>query len=261
MHDLLGTLLTQPTVQQCAVHIGTDMIQRLAEVPVNRWGRYFNLHDLLARPQLQLGFEWQTNSKEILAYWQSPLQEFCADKLHTLTLAELCRGYQGIFPLDKLVESPASGNAVLMVPMYLENRLSMTTIDDYFYWDNLCTVLTKDLQTILVQNRFQQWMQYETELLILSVSTQPDKLLPKACRVVLINHAMDAVFTIASNYGTELLDKMQLSTLAETQLKQMDNAQLEQIVRGFAGHYLVHIQNRGWLGAVFALPGMLLYLI
>ena len=54
---------------------------------------------------------------------------------------------------------------------------------------------------------------------------------------------------------------MELSQLAERQLLLMDSAHLEQVVRGFASQYLTHIENRGWLGAVFALPGMLLYLL
>ena len=97
-------------------------------------------------------------------------------------------------------------------------------------------------------------------LLVLALAEKPEQMLPASCRTVLLDKATAALFATAGNYGTALLGKMQLSALAEAPLKQMDSAHLELVVRGFAEHYLVHIQNRGWLGAVFALPGMLLYL-
>lgn len=72
---------------------------------------------------------------------------------------------------------------------------------------------------------------------------------------------LQAFFAAARAHGKDLLSAMELSQLAERQLLLMDSAHLEQVVRGFASQYLTHIENRGWLGAVFALPGMLLYLL
>ena len=104
-------------------------------------------------------------------------------------------------------------------------------------------------------------MQYEAELLILQLAEQWPRLLPQQSRNVLMQPVMQAVFATAETYGTRLLQAMDLSRLTEVQLIAMDSAHLERVVRGFAGHYLVHIENRGWMGAVFALPGMLIYLL
>ena len=89
---------------------------------------------------------------------------------------------------------------------------------------------------------------------------EEERLLPPDTRKVLITPALQAVFATAETHGTRLLGAMNLAHLAEEQLIAMDSAHLERVVRGFAGHYLVHIENRGWMGAVFALPGMLIYL-
>ena len=257
----LRTLLAQPAMQQCAVQIGLDSLQLAAMVPVQSWGRYINIHALLAGPQMQLGFQWQTHSREILAAWQQPLQSFCADKLHLLTTAKLCAGYENILPLGQLIESPNVNDTRLALVQQLEANLAVTAVQDWLYWDELCAVLADDIAALLQQEQFGEWMQHEAELMVLAIAAEPDNILPPGCRAAVIDRAMEAVFATADKYGTELLRRMQLSALAEAQLKQMDSAHLEQVVRGFAGHYLVHIQNRGWLGAIFALPGMILYLL
>jgi len=96
---------------------------------------------------------------------------------------------------------------------------------------------------------------------VIQLTTSWEELLPLSLRQAVMEPAVTAVFATAERYGTGLLAAMQLSTLTETQLIAMDNAHLEQVVWGFGGQYLVHIENRGWLGALFALPGMLLYLL
>jgi uncharacterized membrane protein YheB (UPF0754 family) len=121
--------------------------------------------------------------------------------------------------------------------------------------------LYRDINALLSDVSIQDWLQYEADLLVLALAEEPDKLLPTAAREVLIERIIQAVFDTAEQHGTAILSQMQLASLAEEQLKLMDSAHLEQVVRGFAQHYLTHIQNRGWLGALFALPGMLLYLL
>ena len=60
---------------------------------------------------------------------------------------------------------------------------------------------------------------------------------------------------------SEQLEQLFRSQLQTFELAQKNYAHLEQVVWGFGSQYLVHIENRGWLGALFALPGMLLYLL
>ena len=178
-----------------------------------------------------------------------------------MTLAQLCSGYQGILPLEQLIGSRGVNDALMSLVQRMEANIAATTMQDWLHWEALCDILSHDIAALMQQEQFREWMQHEAEMIVLAVAAEPDKLLPMPCRMVVLDKAMQAVFVTANAYGTDLLRKMQLSALAEEQLKQMDSAHLEQVVRGFAGHYLVHIQNRGWLGAAFALPGMLLYLI
>jgi len=259
-HTALRTLLAQPTLQHCVVNISMYGLQIAAESPINCWGNYLNVNDLLARPQMQLGFQWKTHSKEILACWQQPMQSFCADKLHSLTLAKLCDGYHETLPIVQIFDGRGLNDTILALVTALEDTLSMTTLNDWLHWDALCATLTDDLAALLAQEHVQDWLYHEAELLVLALAEKPEQMLPASCRTVLLDKATAALFATAGDHGTALLGKMQLSALAEAQLKQMDSAHLELVVRGFAEHYLVHIQNRGWLGAVFALPGMLLYL-
>ena len=58
-------------------------------------------------------------------------------------------------------------------------------------------------------------------------------------------------------YG-QVLDKMQLSDFIAAQTAALKPEELEKMVRGFGQGYLSHIQNMGWWGAVFAIPGILL---
>ena len=97
--------------------------------------------------------------------------------------------------------------------------------------------------------------------MLLQLTGQGERLLPEDDRKVLLQAAAQAVFAATEEYGVPLMQAMGLSQLAERQLIAMDSAHLETVVRGFASQYLVHIENRGWLGAIFALPGMLLYLL
>ena len=260
IEHILHTVLAQPAVQHCAVQIASNAVQQVAHVPVKTWGRYIHVYDLLARPQMQLGYQWQTHHEDVIACWQQPVQRFCAEQLHQLTLAQLSRGYHDVISLEPLLVSPRMNDSMVLFCEQLETVIRETTVHQWFDWELFTKQLQMDLMHLLKQERFQEWLRYEAEHMVLVLAETPDQVLPVAMRVALIERILEAMFATAKADGVLLLQNMQLSHLAEEQLKQMDSAELEQVVRGFAGHYLVHIQNRGWLGAVFALPGMLFYL-
>ena len=110
-------------------------------------------------------------------------------------------------------------------------------------------------------DKFQQWFRYEGQWIVIQLTTNWEQLLPVTLRQSVIEPVVTAAFATAEQCGTGLLSAMKLSELTEVQLIAMDNAHLEDVVWGFGSQYLVHIENRGWLGALFALPGMLLYLL
>lgn len=251
----------KPDIQQAITQIGAEILQVVAEIPLNVWGRYFNVQELFAKAQLQFGFQWQLHNKEILACWQKPVQSFLADKLHDTTLAQCCKGYHGVVPVMQIVERINRDEICSTILYDVQHAIAETKVEDWCNWEQLVAVLHKDFVDFMKQASVQNWIQYELEVLILQLAEAPDKILPEASRAVWIEWILQAAFSVAEQYGVTLLEQMRLSELAETQLKQMDSAALEQVVRGFAEHYLVHIQNRGWLGALFALPGMLLYFL
>ena len=261
LHTAVRTLLAEPAVQHAAVQMAVYTLDTATNVPIKTWGSYLNVPAILARPQLQLGYQWQTHSREIVALWQQPVCVMADHILHNTTLAQLCRGYQQTFPLIRTIHSDAVEQVLAMYTNDVIAAVAITKINDWCHWDQMSDVLHGDITALLKDSAFQSWMHYEAELMVLTLAAEPDRLLPVATREVLITSMIQAVFDTAEQHGTAILSRMQLSALAEVQLKQMDSAHLEQVVRGFAGHYLVHIQNRGCLGAVFALPGMLLYLI
>ncbi len=259
-HTALRTLLTKQEVQHCAVNICDHVLQTAAQQPMSTWGKYINVEAILARPQMQLGFQWQMHRSEILSYWQMPLQPFIAEQLHNITLARLSRGYNDVVPLQRLIDVPQVNETVCLLTKRMGDEVSVTTLQQWMDWNAAAAVLHEDVTELLASPQFQEWMAYEANLLVLELTEHPDALLPVQCRQVLIERSMQAAFATAKQHGTALLGKMQLSDLAEAELKRMDSAHLELVVRGFAQHYLTHIQNMGWMGAVFAIPGMLLYL-
>ena len=59
----------------------------------------------------------------------------------------------------------------------------------------------------------------------------------------------------------EVLEKMELSAHIAQNTARLNPRDLEQMVRDFAQPYFTHIQNVGWWGAVFALPGTIINLL
>ena len=260
-HNAMRTLLAEPALQRGVVQVAMHALDTAAHVPMASWGSYINAANILAKPQMQLGFQWQTHSKELLDTWRVPLCAFAADVLHSTTIAQLCRGYQDTLLLGALTNDEGIQRVLYGYIHSVINAVSNTTISDWCRWDAVAEGLYRDINALLSDVSFQDWLQYEADLLVMALAEEPDKLLPIGARGVLIERIIQAVFDTAEQHGTAILSQMQLASLAEEQLKLMDSAHLEQVVRGFAQHYLTHIQNRGWLGALFALPGMLLYLL
>ena len=77
-------------------------------------------------------------------------------------------------------------------------------------------------------------------------------------REEIIELVVGAVFRSLEQDGAKILQEMNLSALTEEQVLAMEAEELEAMVWRFARHYLIHIQNMGWMGAVFATPGILL---
>ena len=198
---------------------------------------------------------------EAVEGWRPFVQKFYAQQLSACTLRSLTRGLQGNLPLAQCVTFAGMDNLLAAFQLRLQENIAITRPEQWLDWSQLAGILQQNAESLLRDERFQQWFCYEGEWIVIQLTTRWEELLPLSLRQAVMEPVVTAVFATAERYGTGLLAAMQLSTLTETQLIAMDNAHLEQVVWGFGSQYLVHIENRGWLGALFALPGMLLYLL
>lgn len=259
--DTLVTLLEQPVLRQSAGVALRRALELLLAAPIFSWGRLVNVDALLERMQTTLGFQWQMHGAEAVEGWRPFVQKFYAQQLSACTLRSLTRGLQGNLPLAQCVTFAGMDNLLAAFQLRLQENIAITRPEQWLDWSQLAGILQQNAESLLRDERFQQWFCYEGEWIVIQLTTRWEELLPLSLRQAVMEPVVTAVFATAERYGTGLLAAMQLSTLTETQLIAMDNAHLEQVVWGFGSQYLVHIENRGWLGALFALPGMLLYLL
>lgn len=82
----------------------------------------------------------------------------------------------------------------------------------------------------------------------------------KALSVALGTLSTDIILAACPLYG-RLLEQMRLAEFITEKTAALSPQSLENTVRSFAQSYFSHIQNMGWWGAVFAIPGMLLALL
>ena len=85
-----------------------------------------------------------------------------------------------------------------------------------------------------------------------------EEVLPKKMREQLTSWVVQAFLASLRQDGSSVLRQMNLAQVTSVQVQAMDARELEQLVHGFAQPYFDHIQNMGWLGAGFAIPGILL---
>lgn len=258
---LLYTLLRQPAVHRGMADIAKESILILAQQPLNSWGRWLNPEPLLEKAQLQLGFQWKLNSSLAVQHWQPLLQDFYRETIGKTTLEQLTRDFHGTVPLAQILQHDALAENLRSAQLRLQENMAITRPQQWLCWTEFTEALGQALQGLEEDQSFRGWCQYEGETLLVQLSADWPNLLPSKTREALMDVLLQAFFAAARAHGKDLLSAMELSQLAERQLLLMDSAHLEQVVRGFASQYLTHIENRGWLGAVFALPGMLLYLL
>ena len=257
----LLTLLEQPVLHQAAGAGLRRVLDLLLAAPISGWGRLVNVDGLLERMQIQLGFQWQMHGVEAVDIWQPFAQKFYTQQLSTCTLRNLTKGLQGGLPLAQLIPYAGMDDLLAAFQLRLQENVAITRPEQWLDWPQLAGVLQQDVESLLQDDKFQQWFRYEGQWIVIQLTTNWEQLLPVTLRQSVIEPVVTAAFATAEQCGTGLLSAMKLSELTEVQLIAMDNAHLEDVVWGFGSQYLVHIENRGWLGALFALPGMLLYLL
>ena len=258
---LAQQLLEQPVVHQAAGRMAGRAVALCMDMPVKQWGSRLALKPLLERVQMQLGFQWQINGREALALWQPLAMEIYNRHGAALTLATLTKGMHGEVPLAEILQYEGLSVQLNAFQMRLRENMAVTRLQQWLDWPRAAQQLQAGLEGLVQDERFRQWLSYEGQMVVINLAEQWQHILPQAGRQAILEPVMLAALQTGQQYGGRLLSAMGLSALTETQLAAMDSAHLEQVVWGFGSQYLVHIENRGWLGAAFALPGMLIYLL
>jgi hypothetical protein len=215
---------------------------------------------LLGRLQVQLGFQWQRNRKEAVKGWQPLVKTIYREMAAPVTVNQITQGFSGTISVQNVLQYEQFSGLLKGLQLRLQENIAVTRPEQWLEWADVTNAINGAVHQLVCDRNVHEWFTYKGEILLLRVAEAWPRILPEALRHELVLPAAKAVFAVAGAHGTTILQAMELSHLTETQLAAMDSAHLEQVVRGFAGHYLVHIENRGWMGAVFALPGMLIYL-
>ncbi len=260
MEPVWNTLLAQPVVHRCVAAAAEGLIEQGITVPVYKWGRLIQPDALLGRLQVQLGFQWQRNRDSVTENWETLIKTMYQNMAAPVTVSKMTQGFSGVIPVHDILQYDRFSDLLKGLQMRFQENLAVTRPEQWLVWPDITRVIGHAVHQMSGDNRVRSWIVYEGEILLLRMAEQWPRILPKTLRHELLPPAAEAVLATARAHGTGLLQAMELSQLTQKQLLAMDSAHLEQVVRSFAGHYLVHIENRGWLGAVFALPGMLIYL-
>jgi hypothetical protein len=260
MEAVWNTLLAQPVVHQCVTDTASRAMEEFMAVPVYQWGRFIEPEMLLGRLQVQLGFQWQRNRKEAVKGWQPLVKTIYREMAAPITVNQITQGFSGTISVQNVLHYEQFSGLLKGLQLRLQENIAVTRPEQWLEWADVTNAIDGAVHQLVCDRTVREWFTYKGEILLLRVAEAWPRILPEALRHELVLPAAKAVFAVAGAHGTTILQAMELSHLTETQLAAMDSAHLEQVVRGFAGHYLVHIENRGWMGAVFALPGMLIYL-
>ena len=260
MEAVWNTLLAQPVVHQCVTDTASRAMEEFMAVPVYQWGRFIEPEMLLGRLQVQLGFQWQRNRNEAVKGWQPFVKTIYREMAVSITVNQITQGFSGTISVQNVLQYEQFSGLLKGLQLRLQENIAVTRPEQWLEWADVTNAIDGAVHQLVCDRTVREWFTYKGEILLLRVAEAWPRILPEALRHELVLPAAKAVFAVAGAHGTTILQAMELSHLTETQLAAMDSAHLEQVVRGFAGHYLVHIENRGWMGAVFALPGMLIYL-
>lgn len=260
LEALLDRLLAEPGLHCALGGIVRRASACFADAPVIAWGRWLNPEPLLRRPQTALGLEWHLHRAEVADLWQPFFSEFYRREISPVPLRRWFAACRETPPVSEILLSPRARDQLEAFSERLWQNLAATKLRQWVPRPEFAALLRRGGRRLSADADFLRWADYSLQLILLRLAEDWRAILPEHGRRLLAEAALRAAHATGSRYGVPLLEAMDLANLAERQLLCMDSRHLEDVVWGFAGHYLRHIERRGWWGAAFALPGMLLYL-
>ena len=208
-----------------------------------------------------LDARWQREQDEILFQAARLLEPFIQKQLERMTIGELlgpCTQALERLDWEKLL---ALGDFEPLAKTALSGvltRVAEQPLESWLDWPRLEAALAEQLEGILASTSFQVWW---NEIIAARLQDAPrlwEEVLPVSLREELTSWVVQAFLASLQQEGSAVLKEMNLAQVTSVQVQAMDAQQLEQLVHGFAQPYFKHIQNMGWLGAGFAIPGILL---
>ncbi len=137
-------------------------------------------------------------------------------------------------------------------------RVAEEPLEYWLDWPVFEAALTEQLEGILTSVDFQDWWWQISAELLEDAPRLWEEVLPGPLKEQLTGWVVQAFLASLRQEGSAVLREMNLAQVTSVQVQAMDAQQLERLVHGFAQPYFKHIQNMGWLGAGFAIPGILL---
>lgn len=269
--SFLGQLAEQPLLRQEAAGFLADAGLILGRVPVSHYlaptifGDLGTLETALAAEKVLvtswLDAHWQQKQGEILFHAARVLEPFLNAQLSKMTVGALlapCAAALGRLDSERLLAlgglEPLAKEALAGIMLRAGQRPASAWLD----WPEFSAQLMSQGEKLLASDAFKDWWQKLMTDLLGEAPRLWEEVLPKKMREQLTSWVVQAFLASLRQDGSSVLRQMNLAQVTSVQVQAMDARELEQLVHGFAQPYFDHIQNMGWLGAGFAIPGILL---
>ncbi|MBR6756702.1 MAG: DUF445 family protein [Peptococcaceae bacterium] len=239
--------LIKQILQQEMIHEGKKELlallgEQFPQVSIQTLLQELQLEQELADVQKWLDQHWQEEKGELLAWCDLHCQAYGQEMWSGTKLQELFLPWAEVeLTADWFEQQLAALKLEQLSLDFYENMLlkvGRKSGQEIILWQNLTTNIVALLEYCLTDDEIRTWL--------------------LRMREEIIELVVGAVFRSLEQDGAKILQEMNLSALTEEQVLAMEAEELEAMVWRFARHYLIHIQNMGWMGAVFAIPGILL---
>lgn len=268
IRSLLGNMLALPGVGKTILTVVNHLGESICAIPVKHYLALTMLGDwqkgsmALSKP-IGIVEDWirQRVQPSMLDHALAALVPFLDQQLEKVRVKDVLGGLNVSYweGLDwPMLFQLGDGKALLQ--KFGENFLACTgerSLESWFDWPLLSAGVDRQVEAFLAGEAFRGWWQ-----------DFMDRELKKAAQVLadiasgpngemVIGWIVQGFLTGLYHDGAKVLQELDLADLTSAQVQAMDPRELEELVRGFSAQYFSHIQNMGWMGALFAIPGIL----
>lgn len=259
VQGVTGKIFALPLIQKGTRELLLEAMEQVLQQPIHR---YLQLDNVLDAGWWWLQSRWKHCRKEWIEDSVGCFTPFLHEKLQTITTEKLLSSIS----LDAVQRLPlydflhAGGGEVLWRKWYqaIVQNGGEIPLGQWLDWPLAMGQVQQQCEALFRNEAFLQWWHPLLVQEIERLATELEAILPKAARDQLVRIVVQSFLNSIYDYGAQLLQAMDLGNLTKERIMEMKPQQLEEMVWKFGRGYLVHIQNMGWLGAAFAIPGIFL---